>query len=257
AGVIEKLFKVTRVSRHKRKTLHSLLMSLTKYTIYTLAVLSVLDVLTVPIVPLLAGAGLASIAVGLGAQSIIKDVITGFFIIFEDQYRVGEYIEINDSVVGTVEELGLRLTTLRLWSGLKYYIANSEIKTVSNYNRGDLRAVVSAVFPYEIEPDTVRDLLNKVCSEIGTEYRDHLLENAAGELVEPPQIFGVTDIEDNKRGGQFTVTALAKQESFRVVERAIRERIWKKSQEHGIAIAYPQQIISSKDNPQLQPVPKE
>ncbi len=248
ATAIKKVFKLTRVSERKRETLYTLLMSLTKYVIYTLALLCILDVLNIPILPILAGAGLASIALGLGAQNLIKDIITGFFIIFEDQYRVGEYIDINGTVTGTVEELGLRLTTLREWSGQKFYIANSEIKTVRNFNREELRAIVSAVFPYEVEPDTVRELLEGVCTEITAEYREHLLPGPDGEPIEPPQIYGVTDIEKTLRGGRFTVIAKTKPASLWTVERAIRERIWKRATERYIPIAYPRLTELPYDN---------
>ncbi len=239
--LIKRIFLVTRLDKSKEKSLESLLLSLTKYVIYIIGFLLILRQFT-DITPIIAGAGIVGVAVGFGAQSLVKDVITGFFVMFEDQYHVGDYIEINNEVSGTVEEIGLRLTTIREWSGKKFYIANSEIRTVRNYNREKLRAIVTATFPFEEDPTLIREMLEDVCAQIKRDFYDELLADEKGNLVEPPQVYGVTDIDQNDKGGTYTIVALTKPGSIWLIEKMIREYIWINSYRRGIKIAYPRRV---------------
>lgn len=237
--LIGRFFRLTRINPQKRKTLQTLLGSAARYLIYILAVLMVLALFGVEIGPLLAGLGIAGLALGFGAQSLVKDVITGFFIIFEDQLHVGDFVEINGAVKGTVEEVGLRMTAIREWSGKKFYLANSEIKAVRNYNREELRAIVTASFPFSEDPQAVRAVLDEVCEEITAAYGEHLLLDEAGRPLEPPQIYGVTALDTTDHGAQFTIIAKTKPASLWTVEKALREAIWRKCRERGIQLAYP------------------
>lgn len=239
--LIRRFFSLAKIEPHKKKTLESLLLSAARYSIYTLALLTILPLLGVNVTALLASAGIVGLAIGFGAQSLVKDIITGFFIIFEDQFRVGDIVQINEKISGTVEELGLRMTTLREWSGTKFYIANSEIKTVRNYNREELRAIVTATFPFEEDPRRIREVLEQVCREVEREYYDDFLQGKDG-LVEPPQIYGVTDIDKSEKGAQFTIIAKTKPASLWKIERVLRERIWQACQEKGIRLAYPRRV---------------
>lgn len=252
--IIQRAFKFSKLQENKKRTLITMLMSVTKYTIFVITILLILAVFlgSERIAPLLAGAGIIGLAIGFGAQSLVKDIITGFFIMFEDQYHVGDFVQINEGVTGTVEELGLRMTTIREWSGKKFYIPNSEIKTVRNYNREELRAAVSVTFPFEENPVRIRQVLQEVCDQITREHAQHLLPGPDGGFAEPPQILGVTDIDQNDKGGRFTIIAKTKPESLWAVERIMRELIWQKCNEHGIRIAYPRRILESG-----KPIPKE
>lgn len=245
ARIIRRAFAVARVETGKRETLVTLVSSLIRYVVYTVAALLLIKVFApdFDLAPILAGAGVVGLAVGFGAQSLIKDVITGFFINFEDQLRVGDYVQLNDGVTGTVEEVGLRMTTIREWGGQKYYIANSEIRTVRNFNRRELRAVVRATFPFEEDPRRVRGLLEEVCATVREQYADGLLRGENGEFIEPPQVYGVTDISGDERGGEFTVIAKTTPEAYWAVQRAIREEIWARARERGITLAYPRRVL--------------
>jgi small conductance mechanosensitive channel len=237
---IHRIFRISRRDPQKDKTLETLLASALRYLIYAVAIMLVLGQF-IDITPIIAGAGVLGLAVGIGAQSLVKDIITGFFIIFEDQFHVGDLVEINGQVTGRVEELGLRLTTIREWNGKKFYIANSEIKTVRNYNREELRAVVTATFPFEEDPSRIRKVLEQVCREVEEEYHQELIQGPDGP-VEPPQIYGVTDIDKSDKGGQFTITALTKPGSLWTVEKALREKIWQACRDNGIRLAYPTRV---------------
>ncbi|MBO8138175.1 MAG: mechanosensitive ion channel family protein [Desulfotomaculum sp.] len=239
--VIDRIFEVTKLDERKERSLASLLMSLTRYVIYIIAILLILKQF-VDITPIIAGAGMAGLAIGFGAQSLVKDVITGFFVMFEDQFHVGDFVQINGEVTGTVEEIGLRMTTIREWSGKKFYIPNSEIRTVRNYNRRELRAIVSVTFPYEEDPAKIRELLEDVCRQVEHDFRDEFLQDSRGNLIEPPQVYGVTDINENEKGGEFTIIAKTKPESLWTVEKMLREYIWRSSYQRGIKIAYPRRV---------------
>lgn len=248
--LIKQVFSVTKLDINKEKSLESLLMSLTRYTIYIISFLLILRQF-IDITPIIAGAGIVGVAVGFGAQSLVKDVITGFFVMFEDQYHVGDFVEINNAVTGTVEEIGLRLTTVREWSGKKFYIANSEIRTVRNYNRQELRAIVTATFPFDEDPTVIRQMLEEVCAQIERDYRDEFLADSNGNLIEPPQVYGVTDINENDKGGTFTIIGKTKPGSIWLVEKMMREYIWMHSCQRGIKIAYPRRIYQPVDNQEL------
>jgi len=191
--LIRGIFNVGRLDPNKRDTLVTLSLSVTRYLTFILAGILLIKVFvpTLDRGPLLAGAGVVGLAIGFGAQSLIKDLITGFFIMFEDQLRVGDYVPINAGVTGTVEEVGLRFTALREWSGKKYYIANSEIRTIRNYNRRELRAIIHVTFPFEEDPVRVRRFLEDICKEATERFQDHLLRGEDGQLLEPPRFTGL------------------------------------------------------------------
>ncbi|MGB9868149.1 MAG: mechanosensitive ion channel family protein [Bacillota bacterium] len=234
-------FILRQMDPGRRKTLVSLIQSLARYLVYFVTVVLVIKAFypDLDTSPILAGAGVIGLTAGLGAQALVKDIITGFFINFEDQLRVGDYVQINDSAEGFVEEVGLRSTSLREWNGRKFYIANSEIKTIRNYNRQELRATVTATFPFDEDPARIRQLLEYVCEQTAVQYADDLLRRPSGEFVEAPHILGVTDILSDERGGRFAITAKTKPGSVWKVERAMRELIWIKAREQGIKLAYP------------------
>ncbi|MBE0467582.1 MAG: mechanosensitive ion channel family protein [Candidatus Desulforudis sp.] len=243
--LIRQVFSVGRADLDKKETLVSLLSSLIRYVVWAVALMLVIQTFDpgFNITPILAGAGVVGLAVGFGAQNLIRDVITGFFIMFEDQLRVGDYVLVNGDVFGRVEEVGLRMTALREWSGRKFYIANAEIKTISNYNRRELRALVTVTFPFEEDPVEVRRLLDDVCTEFTADHPDYLRVDESGAFIEPPQILGVTDIDQNARGGQYTIIALTEPPYLWTTERTLREMIWTRARERGIRLAYPHRVI--------------
>ena len=120
--------------RAQALTVITLLANVGKYAVFGVALVTALDAMGVPIAPLLAGAGFLGLAVGFGAQSLVRDVVTGFFIIFEGQYAVGQLVEVNGQL-GVVEEVGLRVTRLRSLSGEVRFFANGGITTVTNFDK--------------------------------------------------------------------------------------------------------------------------
>lgn len=118
-------------------TLVTVVANVAKYAIFGVAAVTILAKLGVDIAPLIAGAGVVGLAIGFGAQSLVRDVVTGFFIIFEDQYAVGQLVEINGAL-GVVEEVGLRVTRLRAPTGEVRFFPNGAISAVTNFTKGGL-----------------------------------------------------------------------------------------------------------------------
>lgn len=162
-----KLHTKGKIQLPERKigTLMSLTKNILRYVIYFIAVASILKIFNIEMTSILAVAGIGSLAIGFGAQNLVKDVISGFFIIFEDQFGVGDYITINN-FSGLVEEVGLRISKIRDFSGDLHIIPNGEIKTVTNHTRGSMRALVNVGIPYEEDVDRIINVLTQICEDI-------------------------------------------------------------------------------------------
>ncbi|BCU82969.1 mechanosensitive ion channel protein MscS [Polycladomyces abyssicola] len=233
--LIDHILKLSKTDSKRAVTMSKLIKSTARYSIYFIALLMILDRLGVNMTPVLAGAGILGLAIGFGAQNLVRDVITGFFLIFENQLEVGDFVEINGQITGTVEEIGLRVTKIREWNQRLHYISNGEITQVTNYNRDRMRAIVTVTVPYESDLGRVHEVLEEVCRDIHKRFSPYLLEE--------PSVFGVTNIE--RDGVQFTVTALSDPQEVWRIERELRKTIITAFQEHDIEVAYPRQILMS------------
>lgn len=168
-------------SERRRKTIERLLKSIVSYVVYFSAIVAVLTEMNVKITGLLAGAGIAGLAIGFGAQSLVKDVITGFFIIFEDQFAVGDYVQVN-AIEGTVLEIGLRTTKVKGMYGETHIIPNGMIGDVTNYSLTNSIAYVDFNLPYNTNLEEVEQLINNFLLGLPAKYED---------LVAPPTLLGV------------------------------------------------------------------
>lgn len=168
-------------------TMGSLLRSVSVVLIATIAVLTVLAILDVPLGPLLATAGVGGVALGFGAQSVVKDFLSGMFMIMEDQYGVGDVINTGE-VTGTVEEVGLRITRLRDSGGQVWYIRNGEILRIGNQTQGWSTAIADV--PIGNDEDSVRAL------EILQDVADGIEADGsfADVLLEKPTVVGVESV---------------------------------------------------------------
>ena len=164
-------------TQKRAKTITGLLNTTVTVVIYTAAVLMVVTELGVAIGPLLAGAGIAGLAIGFGAQSLVKDVITGFFILLEDQIRMGDVVEIAGKS-GLVEAVNLRTTRLRDVEGKVYIIPNGVIDVVSNFTKDWSRALVEIGVAYKEDVDHVISVLEEVGESLRADpaWKDFILE---------------------------------------------------------------------------------
>ncbi|ADD03582.1 MULTISPECIES: small-conductance mechanosensitive channel MscS [Thermoanaerobacter] len=225
-----------QLPERKIGTLMSLTKNILRYVIYFIAAASILKIFNIDMTSILAVAGIGSLAIGFGAQNLVKDVISGFFVIFEDQFGVGDYITINN-FSGLVEEVGLRTSKIRDFSGDLHIIPNGEIKTVTNHTRGSMRALVNVGVPYEEDVDKITNVLKQICEDI---------KKSRNDIIDGPTVLGITDFQDS----QVLITIVAKTEPMKQweVEREIRYRIKKVFDQEKIAFPYPHRDITIKNN---------
>jgi small-conductance mechanosensitive channel len=237
--VIDATFSLRKTDESKNLTLTKLLKSIVRYVIFFIAGLTILKNVGLDPTPVIAGAGVLGLAIGFGAQNLVRDIINGFFIIFEDQFSVGDYVMINNSSTGTIEEMGLRITRVREWNGRLHNISNGEIKQITNYNREKMRPLVSVRVPYEENMEEVFNKLDQVCKDVGEAHKDG--------LIEQPTVFGITDIDNG--GVQFTVMALSVPAQYWFIERQLRKRIIEVFQSDKIEFAYPRRVLVDGNTP--------
>lgn len=177
---IIKSIKLYRQSEARQKTIAKLLHNIMNYTLYFFLIYWILSILGVPISSLLAGAGLAGVAIGLGAQGFLTDVVNGFFILLENQFEVGDSVVIG-LVEGNISSVGIRTTQVRGFDGTLHFIPNRNITVVSNKSRGDMRAQID--IPIYAHTD-----LDKMMVVIKTVNKDHLEDFP--EIVGSPNVLG-------------------------------------------------------------------
>jgi moderate conductance mechanosensitive channel len=157
----------------RSKAVGQIVRSVLSLIIWSVTVIMVLSILGINVAPILASAGVAGVAIGFGAQTLIKDFLAGIFIIFEDQYGIGDIVDLGPAV-GTVEEVGLRITRLRDLGGVVWYVRNGEILRVANRSQGWTLAIVDVPVAYNEDLERVRQVVDKV----------------GQEMLEDPQYFG-------------------------------------------------------------------
>ena len=218
-------------SERRQRTIAKLLQSVISYVVYFSAIFAILSKLDIQVAGLLAGAGIVGLAVGFGAQSLVKDVITGFFIIFEDQFGVGDYIKIN-TAEGTVIEIGLRTTKINGATGEQYIIPNGAIGDVVNYSVNN-----SKIF---VDLQMMTDADFEKAEQIITEYLSTLPE-VHQELVAIPVFLGV----QNVKGTEVTIRIAAEtlpQQQYGVA-RTIRRDVTQLFEENDIPMAHPKMMV--------------
>ncbi|MGQ9776385.1 MAG: mechanosensitive ion channel family protein [Thermodesulfobacteriota bacterium] len=199
-----------------------------------LSIMMVLGELGIQLGPLLATAGVGALAIGFGAQSLVRDVISGFFIILENQYRIGDVIQIA-GVSGIVESLSLRRTVLRDLEGRVHTIPNGEIKIVSNLSKEWARTVLDIGVSYRENMDQVIEVLSQIGEELTKE------EPFKSAILEPLQILGIEQFGES----QVIIRMMIKTAPLKQWEvgRELRRRIKIRFDEKGIEIPFPHRVL--------------
>jgi moderate conductance mechanosensitive channel len=188
----------------------------------------------VDIGPILASAGIAGVALGFGAQSLVKDYLSGIFMIFEDQYGVGDVVDAGEAS-GTVEAVGLRVTRLRDVDGTVWYVRNGEIARIGNRSQNWARTVLDIGVAYGEDLARVRRILEEVATGL---WED---EDFSGVIIEEPEVWGVEDLGADAVTVRVTLKT-APLEQWRVA-RVMRERIKARFDLEGIEIPFPQRVV--------------
>lgn len=223
------------LSDRRVNTLRGLARSMLKYSIYFIGGVMVLEELGVPTTSILAGAGILGLAVGFGAQNLVRDVITGFFILFEDQFAVGDYVTVS-GVTGYVDEMGLRVTKIRSWTGELHIIPNGKIEQVTNYARKDSGVLVEVSVALEEDLDQVISVINDTCHKMAQEIPD--------PVIEEPKALGIVDFGES--GAVIQIFGLVKPMEHWGYTRELRKRLKAEFERVGIGISYPHHVLIKK-----------
>jgi small conductance mechanosensitive channel len=221
-------------SKKRAKTLTSVIQNFLIILILVVAAITIIGQLGIEIAPLIATAGIAGVAIGFAAQSLIKDIINGFFLLLWDQIRVGDYVQISDRP-GLVEMINLKMTVLRDFNGNVHYIPNGSIDIVTNMTKDFSRYLFEIGVAYREDVDEVIDVIKEVDEELRKD------PDFKQDILEPIEIFGLDKFADSALIIKArTMTKPLKQ--WRVA-REFNKRLKKKFDEVGIEIPFPHRTL--------------
>ena len=214
----------------RRATVAKLLLDTFQIVVWSVVVMIILTSLGVNLGPLLATAGIAGVALGFGAQTIVRDTLSGFFILAENQFDVGDTVELQtaaEPVAGTVEALTLRITMVRAFDGTLNIVPNGNILVTSNKTRGWGRAIIDLRLPYDQDVDQVREILNELFDEI------RAVPPFEGALREGPDVLGIVQLTDAAE--ILRVVAETIPSKRWEIERLLREQMTNRLTQRGVA----------------------
>lgn len=234
------LAQATDQAKQRARTLGSVLRSASSILIFTFATLMSLAEFNVSLGPLIAGAGIAGVALGFGAQSIVKDFLSGFFMLVEDQYAVGDIIDVGEAA-GVVEAISLRTTQIRDINGTLWYVPNGEIRRVANKSQQWARAVLDIEVAYDTDIEKASRVIKEVADEVWHEHA------ANATIIEEPEIWGVEMFGESS----IAIRLVCKVEPGEqwATGRVIRRRVKEAFDREGIEIPFPQRVIWTRDDP--------
>ncbi len=238
----------------RARTTASVLKSVTTGVVMTVVLLMVLDTLGIPIGPILASAGILGVAIGFGSQALVKDFLSGIFMIVEDQYGVGDVVDLGEAS-GVVESVGLRVTRLRDTDGAVWYVRNGEVLRVGNRSQGWARAVLDVGIAYGEDVERATEVLLDVARGVQQDERFRAL------VLEDPEVWGVESVSAEGVVVRLVVkTAPLEQWG---VARELRRRIKERFDAEGIQAAYDKGAVvvrqeAARDEPvRDEPVPEQ
>jgi moderate conductance mechanosensitive channel len=236
---IHNIFKIRdrsplRTSERREETLSKLLDNVLSYVIYFIAFMMILTVLTIDVKALLAGAGIVGLAIGFGAQSLVKDILSGFFIIFEDQFSVGDHIRVGE-YEGDVEAIGLRTTKIKNWTGELHILPNGTINQVTNFSLNNSVAVVDVGIAYEEDIDKAEGVIQELLDKLPEQYED---------LVKVPELLGVQNLGPSEIVLRIVAETLPMKHFY--IARMIRKEVKMRLDENGIEIPFPRLVMYSR-----------
>ncbi len=223
----------------RAQTLGALFRNIITVVVLTMMTLTVLGELGVNLAPLLAGAGVVGLAIGFGSQALVQDMVSGVFILMEDQYGVGDVVDVGDAI-GTVEEVQLRITKLRSVDGTLWFIRNGEIMRVGNMSQDYSKVVLDVGIAYGSDIDQAKEVLNRVAQD----FADH---PDTQDVLETPEVLGVQSLGADSV--LIRVVLTTKPGEQWAASRELQERIKKAFDAAGIEIPFPQRVVWTKRLP--------
>lgn len=222
---LRELGLISERREQRAKTIGSVLRSLASVTIFAISGMLILAELGINLAPLLASAGIAGVAIGFGAQNLVKDFLSGMFMMLEDQYGVGDVVNLGEAS-GTVEAVGFRITTLRDVNGVTWYIRNGEVIRVGNMSQGWAMVNVDVPVPFNTDTNRAVQILQVSADDFAAD------EEWAKDLLEHPEVLGVQ--EYTPTGMTLRVTAKTNSSAQWRVGRALRGRLTEALESAGI-----------------------
>jgi small conductance mechanosensitive channel len=219
--------------RQRAATLGNLIQSAAQYVVWPIVAIMALSEVGLDVGALLATAGVAGLAIGFGAQTLVKDVISGVFLLFDDIIRVGNLVSIGNTV-GTVEEIGVRLIKVRKFDGELVMIPAGEIRTFGNKSLDWARVIVPVGLSYGQDVDAILPIMERVAQDWAEEHRDILLEAS-------PQVQGLMDFGDSSVTARVVVQVVPGEQY--AAERELRQRLKRAFDEQGVEIPFPQRTV--------------
>ncbi len=234
SNVFEKYQEKENISLGRAKTLESLIKNVFGYALIFILVVTILQVFNYDVTALIAGAGIIGLAIGFGAQGLVSDVVTGFFILLEKQIDVGDYIT-TGSFSGICEEVGLRQTKIRGFDGTLHFVPNREITGMSNHSRGNMRALIDIGISYDDDIDKAIAVMQAACDEVAA---------SNDMIVEGPNVLGVQTLG----ASDVVIRVIAKTVNNEQwgVERELRKVLKETLDKNGIEIPFPHQVYVEK-----------
>lgn len=225
---------VSERRQQRAQALGMVLRSITSLAVYTVALMIILAEFGISLGPLVAGAGIVGVALGFGAQSLVRDFLSGIFMLIEDQYGVGDVIDVGEAV-GVVEEVSLRTTRLRDVEGTVWFVPNGEIRRVGNKSQGWGRAVLDVEVAYDTDLDHASRVIKQVADELWQGEFDTFT------VLEEPEVAGVQTLGDSAIGIRVMIK-VGPGEQW-ATAREMRRRIKDAFEREHIDIPFPQRVI--------------
>ena len=233
-GKLRRIHEQAERSRQRALTLGAVLRSIAGAVVYLMAMMLALGEIGFDLAPLIAGAGIVGLAVGFGAQSLVADFIAGIFIVVEDQYGVGDYVDVG-AASGTVERVSLRTTVLRDVEGVVWVIPNGEIRRVGNSSQLWARTVLDVDVAYDTDIDLAASVIKDVADEVWREKRE------STTILEEPEIWGVQGFGADAISIRLAVKTEPGEQW--ATGRLLRARLKRAFDENGIEIPFPQRTV--------------
>jgi moderate conductance mechanosensitive channel len=230
-----KLLQKEEITKGRALTLQRLIENIFTYVLIFILVASLFNIFGFSVASLIAGAGIIGLAVGFGAQGLVSDVVTGFFLLLEKQIDVNDVVTVG-GINGVVESVGLRTTQIRSFDGTLNYIPNRDITSVSNHSRGNMQALVDISISYDENIDQAITVIQTVCDRIAE-------ENSV--VVDGPNVVGVQALGSS----DVVLRIIAKTENGEqyAIERQLRKEIKEALEANDIEIPFPHQVMIHKN----------
>ncbi|KHE72003.1 mechanosensitive ion channel family protein [Halobacillus sp. BBL2006] len=233
-AAINRMSAQRKLSEGRNKTLQKLTVNIFSYSLFFILIIMLLSTIGINIGPLLAGAGIVGLAIGFGAQGLVSDIVTGFFILLERQVEVDDYVTAG-GYDGIVEEVGIRTTKIRSFDGTLNFVPNRNISGVANHSRGNMRALVDIGIGYDENIDEAMSVLKEVADRFAEDER----------FKEGPDVLGVQSLGSS----DVVIRILGKTENMQQwgVERDLRKAMKEALDQAGIEIPFPHQVYVHKN----------